>query len=442
MRAWRSAAGRRAAMNRGALVRGVVHRLLPAAALTSIRRLLLAARIVLLLRNNLLLLHLKIPAVRAALLLLLLEHLIVQALTVVLHGELCVVIDGDADGAVAVKLILWIVELHDVRVAKRLLGRNALCRVELEAETNQVQGLDASRGEHLIQRPCPAHRQRLQHRGRKGRLDGVDVFWSRTACDLHDAIQLVHCRCSWEDGLPGEELPQNAAHTPQVNALRVRSRAEQDLRRTVPARGHIVRQHWILCVVLLLHNTPGQSEVADLHLAVGVEQNVRRLDVAVQHLSRMHELERLEELIDDVLLVNLLQDVGTDYRMQIRLHVVADEVNVLIIVGLEHIQQPYDVFVAVEFLQEHDLAESSLRIGGVLEGVEALLQGNNLASLFVDGFPDDTVSSASKLLNDLVLSEHVPVDFLAHGYPCKAPRKRRCTGPRSRTSTAALPLLT
>ena len=45
-------------------------------------------------------------------------------------------------------------------------------------------------------------------------------------------------------------------------------------------------------------------------------------------------LKRLENLIDDVLLVNVHKNVCTDDSMQVRLHVVEREVNVTIVVGL------------------------------------------------------------------------------------------------------------
>lgn len=42
----------------------------------------------------------------------------------------------------------------------------------------------------------------------------------------------------------------------------------------------------------------------------------------------MHVLEGAEDLVHDVLLVHLLQDVGTDDGMQVRLHVLKHQVDV------------------------------------------------------------------------------------------------------------------
>ncbi len=38
----------------------------------------------------------------------------------------------------------------------------------------------------------------------------------------------------------------------------------------------------------------------------------------------------------------------------------------------------------MQLLQEHDLAEGPLRVRGVLKGVEALLERDNLSGLLVD----------------------------------------------------------
>ena len=48
----------------------------------------------------------------------------------------------------------------------------------------------------------------------------------------------------------------------------------------------------------------------------------------------MHVLERLEELIDDVFLVNLFENVGANHSVQVRLHVVEGQINVAVVFRL------------------------------------------------------------------------------------------------------------
>jgi hypothetical protein len=53
-------------------------------------------------------------------------------------------------------------------------------------------------------------------------------------------------------------------------------------------------------------------------VAVRVEEEVTGLDVAVEEVSRVHVLERLEQLIYDIFLVNLLENVGAYHGVEIR----------------------------------------------------------------------------------------------------------------------------
>lgn len=61
--------------------------------------------------------------------------------------------------------------------------------------------------------------------------------------------------------------------------------------------------------------------------------------------------------------------------------------------------EPYQIVVPCKSLEVHNLAESALSVGRVSEGVEALLQGQNLASTLFDGFPDDAVRLREKRRN-------------------------------------------
>ena len=54
----------------------------------------------------------------------------------------------------------------------------------------------------------------------------------------------------------------------------------------------------------------------------------------------MHILQSAEELIHDVGFVDVLQYVCPDDSMQVRLHVIKNEVYILVILSLEHVLQP------------------------------------------------------------------------------------------------------
>jgi hypothetical protein len=52
-------------------------------------------------------------------------------------------------------------------------------------------------------------------------------------------------------------------------------------------------------------------------MALRVEEDVAGLEVAVDEFAGVHVLERLDELVDDELLVDFLQDVGPDDDVQV-----------------------------------------------------------------------------------------------------------------------------
>ena len=128
----------------------------------------------------------------------------------------------------------------------------------------------------------------------------------------------------------------------------------------------------------------------------------------------MHIFKTLQVLIDDILLVDIFEDVGTDDSVKISVHEVEDEVNVTIVFSADYVLKANNVLVTSQLLQEDDLAERALRVSSVLESVEVLLEGDNLFGALVDGLPHDTVRSLTQLLKDFVFLENVRLDLLRH----------------------------
>ena len=102
-----------------------------------------------------------------------------------------------------------------------------------------------------------------------------------------------------------------------------------------------------------------------LHTAVGEVLAMGHLDVAVEQLSAVHVLERPEQLVHDELLVDVLQDVGPDDRMQVRLHVLEHQVDVPVILRFQHILQPA---LAKTGSAQHDHRGPSSSCTGVSHG--------------------------------------------------------------------------
>ena len=112
--------------------------------------------------------------------------------------------------------------------------------------------------------------------------------------------------------------------------------------------------------------------------------------------------------------MDLLEDVGADDGVQVRLHVLEDQVDVAVVVRLEHVGGRDDVLVPVHLLEELDLAERALRVGRILEGVKDLLERDDLFRPIVERAPHDAVRALPELLRDLVLAQDWPVNLLRH----------------------------
>ena len=67
-----------------------------------------------------------------------------------------------------------------------------------------------------------------------------------------------------------------------------------------------------------------------------------------------------------------------------------------------------------ELHEEHDLSVSALGVGGVIEGVEVLLEGLHLFALLVDHLPHVAVCAAADLLLDVEAGQNVGLDVFAH----------------------------
>ena len=83
--------------------------------------------------------------------------------------------------------------------------------------------------------------------------------------------------------------------------------------------------------------------------------------------------------------------------MQIGVHKIEDEVDIAIVFSSYHILKSDNVLVSRQFLQENNLAEGSLSIRSILEGIKVLFKSDYFFGPFVNGFPDNTISSLSCL---------------------------------------------
>ena len=276
-------------------------------------------------------------------------------------------------------LIALVVQLRKVRVVERLLHGDAVVGVEHEHARDEVQGGTAALGEVLAQvllGPVPHLPD--------GLLGGIVRDESHLALGggtdhAADHVELVRGVPALEERLAAQHLREDAAERPHVDGLAVVLALGEQLGRSVPAR------HDVLCqIVEELHlHAARKAEVADGQVAVGVDEQVARLHVAVQHVGRVDVLEAAEDLVHEVLEMLLRQRLArADDAVQVALHEVGDDVRVREILGVGRhgadVQDLDHVLVRVEVAQQLDLAQNALGIDQVREHVGYLLDGHLL----------------------------------------------------------------
>jgi hypothetical protein len=172
--------------------------------------------------------------------------------------------------------------------------------------------------------------------------------------------------------------------------------------------------------------TSGQTEIADLKLAIGVDQQVTRFEITVEHVGAVNVFEAAENLVNERLEVRVGQGLsGADDGGKIALHeffgldvsmgsfvLVCPLILSLTLVqvcfvevvrsGNVHVVQAGNVSVTTEVLQQLDLAQGALGQDLLGEDICDLFDSDAFASLVVGGSADDTVGALAELLGDSV----------------------------------------
>lgn len=162
-------------------------------------------------------------------------------------------------------------------VAEHVAGGDALLGVEEQRLHEEVDAVGADGAEaHLV--PVPAADGVLAGDRVLGELgDAGPVVLGRGADGLADELDLVELVVAGHVGRAHDELGKDGADGPHVDGARVVLGAEEELGRAVPA-GDDVGRH----VLVRVGKGARETEIRELDLAVGGDEQVVGLDVAVQ----------------------------------------------------------------------------------------------------------------------------------------------------------------
>ena len=103
--------------------------------------------------------------------------------------------------------------------------------------------------------------------------------------------------------------------------------AKHDLRCSVPTGGHVLchETNVRLCIIA---KSACESKVANLEFAIGVDQQIARLQVAVKDVGRVDVFEPSADLIDEVLKVGVGQGLlGSNNLVKVCFHQLLNQVT-------------------------------------------------------------------------------------------------------------------
>ena len=104
---------------------------------------------------------------------------------------------------------------------------------------------------------------------------------------------------SREQGLAAQHLGQDASDAPHIDRLGVFFERQHDFRGPVPPGGDVFGHE--SRIIVGARRGPRETEIADFQVAIGIQQQVGRFQVAVKNVRRMHGLECAEGLVNEVL---------------------------------------------------------------------------------------------------------------------------------------------
>lgn len=185
----------------------------------------------------------------------------------------------------------------------------------------------------------PRHGQGLQLGVLRHRDDARPSLLGRQAHDLHDLHHLVALEghrllaihlglLALEDGPQREQLREDAPHRPQIHRGRVVPASHEELGGTIPDRDDdfVAREEGVEGLV----EEAGEPEIPDADGAAGGDQDVRGLEISMQHPVGVEIEEAVQQLEQDRF------DHRRWDRMSLRLRVVVDDLQEIVLRVLEH----------------------------------------------------------------------------------------------------------
>lgn len=98
-----------------------------------------------------------------------------------------------------------------------------------------------------------------------------------------------------------------------------------------------------------MEERPHQPKIANLGITILINQHIGRLDIAMYKFCRMHVVNGLGYLIHDIAFMLLAQHIFPYERVEVDVHVLEEDVDILLIQRADDLPRLYDVRM-LEFL--------------------------------------------------------------------------------------------
>lgn len=208
------------------------------------------------------------------------------------------------------------------------------------------------------------------------------------AHETENLLQLVLVRGAGEEGAAGVHFGHDAAGGPDVDAGVVGARAEEDIRGAVPEGNDLIGEG-----VDGDAEGPRKTEIGEFELALVVDEQVLRFQVAVEDAVFVAESDALQELVHEGFDGHVVELAALAARihefLEVLVHVFEDEHE--FVLGVDDIVEGDDVFM-LELFHEGDFADGGG--GGAFFAVEVdLFEGDEFAGLTVSALEDGRIGA-------------------------------------------------
>lgn len=198
-----------------------------------------------------------------------------------------------------------------------------------------------------------------------------------------DLLQLVFVCRPWEERSSRVHLCHDTSSRPDVDAGVVGPATQEDVGGAIPQGDDLVRER-----VNGDTEGPGKTKIAELELALLVDEEILRLEVSVENAILVAEGDAAKQLVHERLDRDIVQlpavTFGVHVPLQVLVHILEDEHQ--LVLRVDDIVEGDDALV-LQLLHQRDLAYGRRRRTLLRVKVD-LLQGHQLAGLAIPTFED------------------------------------------------------